>query len=681
MRVYQRSQQGPWSRPSSAAAEKRYGKAYDARVVRRLWPFMAPYASKLLLATACMLGVSLSHLLAPYLVKLSLDRYIVNADLAGLTVIVCLYAGNAMVAWIMQYQQTLGLERMAQRVLLDLRQALFTHLMRLDLSFYDRNAVGVLMSRIQNDVGNLQDLFTNGMLGTLSDFITLGGILIVMLCMLPLLTLITFAVVPPMLLLTLYWRTRARRAFGQVRMALAQVNASLQENISGVRVIQSLCSEETNLRRFERLNSAHLMANLSSSRLSAALLPSIELLSVVGIALVVVCGGPMVLAGTLSAGSLVAFVLYIQRFFEPIRDLGFRWNNLQMAMAAGEHIIEILDTEILMQEDPHPVSLSCMRGEVEFGHVSFHYQPGTPVLKDFSLHVPAGQSLAIVGPTGAGKTTLVNLIARFYHVTSGAVLIDGIDVRRLSQENLRRQIGIVLQEPFLFSGTVRDNLRYGHPSASDAAIVTAAQAIGAHDFIMRLAHGYDTDVRERGSLLSHGQRQLLSFVRALLADPRLLILDEATASIDAETERLVQAGLATLLCGRTAFLIAHRLSTVKHADKIIVLDQGRLVESGAHEELLLQRGLYYRLYAMTYPAWRVRQRLRCNDSLPEGKSFHPSTTSWVQAPLRQFRVRQYTVSSYLGCRRAAPFGGACALAPAWSCQGCLKLWGETTQEL
>jgi ABC-type multidrug transport system fused ATPase/permease subunit len=329
------------------------------------------------------------------------------------------------------------------------------------------------------------------------------------------------------------------------------------------------------------------------------------MLSVVGIALVVVCGGPMVLAGTLSAGSLVAFVLYIQRFFEPIRDLGFRWNNLQMAMAAGEHICEILETEIQMQEDPHPVSLSCMRGEVEFCHVSFHYHPSTPVLQDFSLHVPAGQSLAIVGHTGAGKTTLVNLVARFYDVISGAVLIDGIDVRRLSQENLRRQIAVVLQEPFLFSGTVRDNLRYGNPTANDAAIVAAAQALGAHDFIMRLAHGYDTDVRERGSLLSHGQRQLLSFVRALLADPRLLILDEATASIDAETECLVQAGLATLLRDRTAFLIAHRLSTVKHADRIIVLDQGRLIESGTHEELLLRRGLYYRLYAMTYASVEV----------------------------------------------------------------------------
>jgi ABC-type multidrug transport system fused ATPase/permease subunit len=601
MRAHQRSQRGPGSRPPGAAAEeKRYGKVYDARVMRRLWRFMVPYTSSLLLATACMFGVSLSHLIAPYLVKLSLDGYITHGHVAGLTVIVCLYAGNAVASWIMQYRQVLLLERTAQRILLDLRQALFVHLMRLDLAFYDRNAVGRLMSRVQNDVGNLEDLFTSGALGALGDCLTLGGILVVMLSMHLTLTLITFTVVPPMVLITFYWRTRSRRAFGQVRVALAQVNAGLQENISGVRVIQSLCSEEANLQRFERFNKTHLTANLSSSRLSAALLPSIELLSVIGIALVVVCGGPMVLAGDLSAGSLVAFVLYIQRFFEPILYLGLRWNNLQMAMAAGEHILEILDTEILIQEDPHPVPLAHMCGEVEFRHVSFHYHASTPVLQDLSLHVPAGQSLAIVGYTGAGKTTLVNLVARFYDVTSGAVLIDGIDVRRLSQENLRRQIGIVLQEPFLFSGTVRDNLRYGNPSASAAEIVAAAQAIGAHDFITRLEHGYDTDVRERGSLLSHGQRQLLSFVRALLADPRLLILDEATASIDAETERLVQAGLATLLHGRTAFIIAHRLSTVKHADRIIVLDQGCLVESGTHAELLQQRGLYYRLYAMTY---------------------------------------------------------------------------------
>ena len=306
----------------------------------------------------------------------------------------------------------------------------------------------------------------------------------------------------------------------------------------------------------------------------------------------------MVLAGSLSAGSLVAFVLYIQRFFEPIRDLGFRWNNLQMAMAAGEHIVEILDTEIHLQDDPHPVSLSCMRGEVEFCHVSFHYHPGAPVLQDFSLHVPAGQSLAIVGPTGAGKTTLVNLVARFYDVLSGAVLIDGIDVRRLPGKLTPADWHCPARAVSLQRHRTRQSALW-QPHRQRYGDRSRGTSHWAHDFIMRLADGYDT-VRERGSLLSHGQRQLLSFVRALLADPRLLILDEATASIDAETECLVQAGLATLLRGRTAFIIAHRLSTVKHADRIIVLDQGRLVESGTHEALLLQRGLYHRLYAMTY---------------------------------------------------------------------------------
>ena len=609
MRARPHSQQGAAaSPPGVAGADTRYGKVYDARVIRRLWPFMAPYTSHLFYATACMLGVTLSHLLAPYLVKLSLDGYITHGNLSGLTIMVCIYAGNAVVAWLLQYRQMLLLERTAQRLLLDLRQALFAHLMRLDLAFYDRTAVGRLMSRVQNDVGNLQDLLTNGMLGTVGDCVTLAGILVVMLSMHPTLTLITFTVIPPMALITVYWRTRSRRAFTQVRSALAQVNAGLQENISGVRVIQSLCSEAANLQRFERMNHTHLEAHLSSGRLSAILLPSIELLSILGLALVVVYGGPLVLAGDLSAGSLVAFVLYIQRFFEPIRDLGFRWSNLQMAMAAGEHIIEILDTAVQITDDPQPVSLPRMRGAVELRQVSFHYSPGVPVLQDLSLDVPAGQSLAIVGHTGAGKTTLINLVARFYDVTAGAILIDGIDIRRLAQEHLRRQIGIVLQEPFLFRGTVRDNLRYGNPSASEATIIAAATEIGAHEFIMRLEHGYDTDVRERGSLLSHGQRQLLSFVRALLADPCLLILDEATASIDAETERLVQTGLATLLRGRTAFMIAHRLSTVQHADRIIVLDQGHVAESGTHAELLTQRGLYYRFYAMTYTSVEVEPK-------------------------------------------------------------------------
>jgi ATP-binding cassette subfamily B protein len=547
-----------------------------------------------------MVGAALSYLITPYVIKLTLDSYITRGDVGGLTLMVGIYAANALVGWLLQYGETLLITRVAQRVLFDLRQTLFQHLMRLDLAFYDRQAVGRLMSRVQNDVGALQDLFSSGILDTLGDFLVLGGILGVMLSLHLPLTLITCAVVPPVLLLATYWRHHSRRAFQEVRLTLARVNARLQENISGVRVIQSLVSEDYNLQRFAHVNAAHLGANLHAARLSALLFPTIEALGVLSIALVIAFGGPMVLAGGLSAGSLVAFALYMHRFFEPIRDLSFRWSSLQMAMASGERIIDVLDTAVEITEPPQPVVLPRLRGEVEFRHVGFQYQPDAPIFQDLSLHVPAGQHVAIVGHTGAGKTTLMQLLARFYDVTDGAVLVDGVDVRSLALKPLRRQIGLVLQEPFLFSGTVRDNLRYGNPHASDADLVAAAQAIGVHDHIRQLAQGYDTDVHERGGLLSYGQRQLISFVRTLLADPRVLILDEATASVDTETEGLIQAGLAALLHGRTAFIIAHRLSTVRHAERIIVLDQGRLVEDGTHEELLQQGGIYQRLYIASY---------------------------------------------------------------------------------
>ncbi len=545
-----------------------------------------------------MIGGAASHLLAPYVVKRSIDGYIAVGDVSGLTRMVWLYIGIALAGWFLQYGDTLLMTRVAQRVLLDLRQAMFRHLMRLDLRFYDRTAVGQLMSRVQNDVTTLQDVLTNGLLGVLGDLLLLVGILAVMASMHMKLTLVTCTVLPISVLLTMYWRWYARRLFRAMRVTLARVNTRLQENIAGVRVIQSLVSEAHNLQRFIRVNDAHLAANLDSARMSSLFFPAMEVVSILAIALVVIYGGPLTLAGEISAGTFVAFVLYMHRFFEPIRDIGFRWNNLQMAMASGERIFQILDTQSDIHEAAFPVSMPHMRGEVALDHVHFDYQPETPVLRDISLHVPAGQSIAIVGPTGAGKTTLINLLARFYDVTSGAVLIDGVDVRQIALPDLRGQMGMVLQEPFLFSGTVRDNIRYGRPDASDSDIEAAARAIGIHDRIMQLAHGYETPVHERGALLSHGQRQLISFVRALLADPRLLILDEATASIDTETERLVQAGLATLLHGRTAFIIAHRLSTVKHADRILVLDQGQIVENGSHETLIQQQGLYYRLHSL-----------------------------------------------------------------------------------
>lgn len=580
--------------------EKRYGKVYDRRVMRRLWPFMTPYQVTLGLAGLCMLGGSLSQLLAPYLVKLSLDGVIARGDLHGLYLMVLFYAGNALGGWLLQYSETLLITRTAQRILLDLLHALFAKLMRLDSGFYDRQAVGRLMSRVQNDVGTLQDLFASGILNTLGDLLMLGGILGILWSMHGTLTLVTCTVVPFVVLLTACWRVQSRRAFQQVRTTLARVNAHLQENIAGVRVIQSLVSEAHNLRRFAAVNATHLDANLRAARLSALFFPTVEMFSATAIALVIVFGGPLVLAGSLSAGGLVAFVLYIQRFFEPIRDLSFRWNSLQMAMASGERILEVLDAEVHIQDPPHPVVLARLRGEVHFRQVSFAYQPDTPVLREVSFQVPAGQHVALVGHTGAGKTTLVNLIARFYDVTAGSVCLDGVDVRHCALASLRRQIGVVLQEPFLFSGTVRDNLRYGRPQASEVEIQAAAQAIGVHERILQLVHGYDTHVHERGGVLSQGQRQLISFVRALLADPRILILDEATASVDTETERLIQAGLTTLLRGRTAFIIAHRLSTVRDADRILVLEHGRIVADGTHHTLLRQGGLYERLYRKSY---------------------------------------------------------------------------------
>jgi ATP-binding cassette subfamily B protein len=578
--------------------DERYGQVYDPHIMRRLWAFIWPYRYGVVLAALCMVGGAASQLLAPYVVKRSIDGYIATGDAPGLSRMVLLYIGIAVAGWLLQYGDTLLMTRVAQRVLLDLRQAMFRHLMRLDLRFYDQTAVGQLMSRVQNDVNTLQDVLTNGLLGVLGDLLVLVGILAVMFSMHVKLTLVTCTVLPISILLTAYWRWHARRLFRAVRVTLSRVNARLQENIAGVRVIQSLVSEAHNLQRFIRVNNAHLSANLDSARMSSLFFPAMEVVSILAIALVVIYGGPLTLAGEISAGTFVAFVLYMNRFFDPIRDIGFRWNNLQMAMASGERIFQVLDEKPNISEPSSPVPMPQMRGDVTLDHVFFYYELASPVLRDISLAVPAGQSIAIVGPTGAGKTSLVNLLPRFYDVTSGAVLIDGVDVRRMDLYDLRRQMGMVLQEPFLFSGSVRDNIRYGRPAASDADIEAAAKAIGIHDRIMQLAHGYDTPVHERGALLSHGQRQLISFVRALLADPRLLILDEATASIDTETERLVQHGLAALLHGRTAFIIAHRLSTVKHVDRIIVLDQGRVVESGSHESLMQQQGLYHRLNSM-----------------------------------------------------------------------------------
>jgi ABC-type multidrug transport system fused ATPase/permease subunit len=406
--------------------------------------------------------------------------------------------------------------------------------------------------------------------------------------------------VPALIVGMALWQTRARLAFIRARQAIAVVNANLQENVSGVRVVQSLSREEENSRRFDEVNADNWNANVQAGRLTAAVMPGVELLVATATALVVIFGGMRVLHGSLGVGVVIAFALYVQRFFDPVRDLVLQYTQLQRAMAGGQRIFEVLDTQPEIVDALDAADVPDIRGEVTFDHVHFEYVPGVEVLCDIDLKVRSGETVAIVGPTGAGKSTLSSLVARFYDVTQGRLLIDGRDVREMKRESLARRLGIVLQDPFLFSGSVRENIRYGRLEASDEEIVQAARAVGAHAFIKHLAQGYDTLLHERGQNLSQGQRQLIAFARAVLANPRILILDEATANVDTRTEVVIQRALKRLLKGRTSFVIAHRLSTVRGADRVVVLDGGRVAESGSHRELLARNGLYARLYRMTY---------------------------------------------------------------------------------
>ncbi|MBI2864197.1 MAG: ABC transporter ATP-binding protein [Chloroflexi bacterium] len=576
------------------------GKTFDRKIIRRLMGYMAPYKLQLAGAFLAMLVVSAAGLAGPYLVKIAIDSYIQQRDLGGLNLLAMLFIVNSATLWLAQYYEAWTMASVGQRALFTIRAQMFDHIQRLSISFFDRNEVGRIMSRVQNDVSVLQDLVTTGTLALLGDVISLAGICVILLSMNVPLAFITFAVLPAMIVLMAFWQRRSRDSFRKVRAAISVVNASLQENVSGVRVIQSLSREDVNLQRFGSVNEANLGANLEAGRLSAAVMPLVEIVAAAGTALVIVLGGAMVLSGDLALGSLVAYTLYINRFFEPIRDLSMRYTQIQRANAGGERIFEVLDSKPEVEDSEQAIDLGVAAGEVEFDHVDFWYVDGVKVLDDLCLIARPGETIALVGPTGAGKSTLVSLINRFYDVKGGSLKLDGTDIRQIKQSSLHRQIGIVLQEPFLFSGTIKDNIRYGRLDATDEEIIEVAKALGLHDFVLHLEDGYDTPIQERGVNLSVGQRQLVSFARALIADPRILILDEATASIDTQTELVVQAALQRLLQGRTSFVIAHRLATIRNATRIVVIEHGRIVEQGTHDVLIGNGGLYHTLYSMAF---------------------------------------------------------------------------------
>jgi ATP-binding cassette, subfamily B, multidrug efflux pump len=585
------------------------GKAYDARLMRRLLQYLRPYWRSVLVAFGAIVvgaGVSLAQ---PYLMKVAIDRYIATGSPAGLDRLALMYLALLVIAFAAEYVQTWTMQLTGQRIMFDLRMAIYGHLQRLDLRYYDRNPVGRLMTRVTSDVDVLNDLFTSGVVTVFSDVLPLAGIMGLMIWMNWRLALVAFLVLPLIVLVAQWFRRNVRDTYRVVRGWIARINAFLQENITGMTTVQLFRREALNFERFDEIDRKHRDANIDSIFYYAVFYPAIEAISALAAALIIWYGGMSVLAGTLTLGSLVAFLQYSQRFFRPISDLSEKFNILQSAMASSERIFKVLDERVTIQTPAQPLrrpALSSVEGpapaagHIVFDNVSFAYNDNDDVLKDISFDVRPGERVGIVGATGSGKTTLINLLLRFYDVKRGRITIDGVDIRALDLADVRGLFSLVLQDVHLFTGTIADNIRLGSTAIDDDRVKRAAQAVHAEPFIARLPQGYGSAVAERGSTLSVGQKQLLSFARALAFDPRVLILDEATSSVDTETEIVIRDALRVLMAGRTTIAIAHRLSTIQDMDKILVLHKGRLREAGTHQELLARRGIYFKLFELQY---------------------------------------------------------------------------------
>jgi ATP-binding cassette subfamily B protein len=603
--------------------EETLGKAYDARLMRRLLTYLAPHRGQVAVSAVLLILTSLLDLAGPFLTKIAIDHYIADKDVGGLLRITALFLGALSFALVLGYGQVYIMQKVGQLIMVRLRTQVMNHLLRLPVGFYDRNPVGRLITRLTSDVEALNEMFTSGVVAIIGDVITLLGIMGVLLFLNWKLALVAFAVLPLLFWLSLWFRNNVRETYRMVRVRLARINAFLQESITGMSVLQIMNHEEASRREFDGLNRDHTEAHLKSIFYYATFYPAVEIISALAIALVIWIGGGQVVRDAFTLGGLVAFLQYVRRFYQPIQDLSEKYNILQGAMASSERVFQLLDTPVAVTDPDSPGRPLQAEGipAIEFRGVWFAYKEGDVgdeewILRDVSFRVERAESIAFVGATGAGKTTIMSLLLRFYDVQKGEILVDGVDVRLWPQRDLRRKMSLVLQDVFLFGGTVAENIRMGTPGIPDESVENAARQVNAYDFVSRLPRRFDTPLGERGASLSTGQKQLLSFARALTHDPEILILDEATSNVDTETEILIQDALTRLLRGRTSLVVAHRLSTVRNVDRILVLHKGQLREQGSHQDLLKERGLYYRLYQLQYKDQEAREPASSTASPP-----------------------------------------------------------------
>lgn len=593
--------------------EETLGKAYDASLMKRLLTYLRPYKWHVALGILLSIVVSAMEAIRPYFTKVAVDENIAQGDETGLLYTILAFLGVLVLRGIIQYYNAFLTQWIGQKTIFDLRMQVFDHLQHRGLRFYDKNPIGRLITRVTNDIEVLNDMFSSGIVMVFSDVFTIIGILYFMFSMNWQLALISLSVLPLLFYGTFLFRKKAREAYREVRLQIARINTFMQEHITGMMVDQVFNREQKSFGQFERINAAHRDANIKSIFYYALFYPGVDLIGAIAVGLIIWYAGVEALGGTITIGTVMAFLQFNEMFWRPIRDLSEKYNIMQTAMASSERIFTLLDDETRIPDPPRPKEFTTVRGDIEFRNVWFAYNQGATeaetewILKNVSFTIRAGETAAFVGHTGAGKTTIINLLGRFYDVQKGDILIDGINIKDIRQKDLRRYIAVVLQDVFLFSGDIKSNIGLGDASITRERIVHAAQTVGANGFIEQLTNGYDAEVKERGATLSVGQKQLISFARALAYHPQILVLDEATSSIDTETERLIQHAIEKLLEGRTSIVVAHRLSTIQNADKIIVMHKGEIREMGRHQELLALGGIYFKLYQLQYKEQEVRQ--------------------------------------------------------------------------